>query len=99
VLVDSGAAVNVLSGDIYRRLRELIYTVRPKTRHATLSSADSTPTKVLCDIDVDIRIGGLNLPCTFAVIENLGFQAVLGIQFFTRHEGSNRHYQPHAFIV
>jgi hypothetical protein len=37
--------------------------------------------KVLCDIDVNIRIGGLNLPCTFAVIENLGFQAVLGMQF------------------
>jgi hypothetical protein len=81
VLVDSGAAVNVLSGDIYRRLRETLYTVRPKTRHATLSSADSTPMKVLCDIDVNIRIGGLNLPCTFAVIENLGFQAVLGMQF------------------
>jgi hypothetical protein len=81
VLVDSGAAVNVLSGDIYRRLRESLYTVRPKRRHATLSSADSTPMKVLCDIDVNIRIGGLNLPCTFAVIENLGFQAVLGMQF------------------
>jgi hypothetical protein len=37
--------------------------------------------KVLCDIDVNIRIGGLNLPCTFAIIENLGFQAVLGMQF------------------
>jgi hypothetical protein len=37
--------------------------------------------KVLCDIDVNIKIGGLNLPCTFAVIENLGFQAVLGMQF------------------
>jgi hypothetical protein len=81
VLVDSGAAVNVLSGEIYRRMRKSLYTVRPKTRHATLSSADSTPMKVLCDIDVDIRIGGLNLPCTFAVIENLGFQAVLGMQF------------------
>jgi hypothetical protein len=79
VLVDSGAAVNVLSGDIYRRLRESLYTVRPKRRHATLSSADSTPMKVLCDNDVNIRIGGFNLPCTFAVIENLGFQAVLGM--------------------
>jgi hypothetical protein len=37
--------------------------------------------KVLCDIDANIRIGGLNLPCTFAVIENLGFQAELGMQF------------------
>jgi hypothetical protein len=62
-------------------MRKSLYTVRPKQKHETLSAADSTPMKVLCDIDVNIRIGGLNLPCTFAVIENLGFQAVLGMQF------------------
>jgi hypothetical protein len=81
LLVDSGAASIVLSGDIHRCLRESLFTVRPKRRHATLSSADSTPMKVLCDIDVNIRIGGLNLPCAFAFIQNLGFQAVLGMQF------------------
>jgi hypothetical protein len=36
LLVDSGAGVNVLSGEIYRRMRKTLYTVRPKTRHATL---------------------------------------------------------------
>jgi hypothetical protein len=81
LLVDSGAGVNVLSGEIFRRLRKNLYTVRPKTRHATLSSANQIPMKVECDVDVNIRIGGLNLPCTFAVVENLGFQAVLGMEF------------------
>jgi hypothetical protein len=81
LLIDSGAGINVLSGEIFRRLRKTLYTVRPKTRYATLSSANQTQMTVLCDIDVDIRIGGLNLPCTFAVIENLGFQAVLGMEF------------------
>jgi hypothetical protein len=81
LLIDSGAGINVLSSEIFRRLRKTLYTVRSETRHATLSSANQTQMKVLCDIDVDIRIGGLNLPCTFAVIENLGFQAVLGMEF------------------
>jgi hypothetical protein len=55
---------------------------------ATLSSADQTQMKVLCDIDVNIRIGGLNLPCTFAVVENLGFQAVLGHGIFARSKSN-----------
>jgi hypothetical protein len=80
LLIDSGAGINVLSSEIFRRLRKTLYTVREKTRHATLPSANQTQMKVLCDIDVDIRIGGLILPCTLAIIENLGFQAVLGME-------------------
>lgn len=56
VLIDSGSTVNVLSGDIYRRMRETLYMVRPQRRHATLLSADSTSMKVLCDIDVNIKL-------------------------------------------
>jgi hypothetical protein len=81
LLIDSGAGINVLSCETFRRLRKTLYTVRPINGHATLSSANQTQMKVLCDIDVDMRIGGLNLPCTFAVIENLGFQAALGMEF------------------
>jgi hypothetical protein len=82
-LIDTGAALSVLSGDIFRRIRRSDYTIKPNATHKQLLAADSSPMPVIAEIDVDVKIAGLHIPCTFSVVQNLGFQAILGMDFLT----------------
>jgi hypothetical protein len=82
-LVDSGAAISVLSGDIFRRMRKENYTVKSTMTHENLLSADSSPMPVTTEIETEVKIAGLHIPCTFSVVEKLGFQAILGVDFLT----------------
>jgi hypothetical protein len=38
---------------------------------------------VIAEIEVDVKIAGLHIPCTFSVLENLGFEAILGMDILT----------------
>jgi hypothetical protein len=80
-LIDTGASLSVLSGDIFKRIRKNAYTVKPKATNDKLLAADSTPMPVTAEITTDVRIAGLGVPCTFSVVQNLGFEAILGIDF------------------
>jgi hypothetical protein len=81
LLCDSGAAVSVISGDTYRRLRKGACVIKGTTRHNILLSADSSSMPVSFDVEVDVKIAGMKIPCTFSVVENLGFEAILGLDF------------------
>jgi hypothetical protein len=81
LLCDSGAAVLVLSGDTYRRLRKSTCVIKKATRHSKLLSADSSAMPVLFDVEVAVKIAGMKIPGTFSVVENLGFEAILGFDF------------------
>jgi hypothetical protein len=65
-LADTGASLSVLSGDIFRRIRKSSYTVKQKTNDKLLA-ADSSPIPVIAEITADVKISGLNIPCTFSV--------------------------------
>jgi hypothetical protein len=82
-LCDTGASLSVLSGDIFRRIRKSSYTVKPKAENNKLVAADSTPMPVIAEITADVKIAGLGIPCTFSVVENLAFEAILGVDFLT----------------
>jgi hypothetical protein len=82
-LVDTGAAISVLSGDIFRRMRKGNYKVKSTMTHTNLLSADSSPMPVTTEIETEVKIAGLHIPCTFSVVEELGFQAILGVDFLT----------------
>jgi transposase InsO family protein len=82
-LVDSGAAISVLSGDIFSRMRKGNYTVKSTMTHTNLLSADSSPMPVIAEIETEVKIAGLHIPCTFSVVQKLGFQAILGVDFLT----------------
>jgi hypothetical protein len=44
-----------------------------------LFSADSTPIKAQAQIDVDVKLGGMTFPFEFTVVENIGFDCILGM--------------------
>jgi transposase InsO family protein len=75
--------LSVLRGDIFRRIRKSSYTVKPTAENNKLVAADSTPMPVIKEIMADIKIAGLGIPCTFCVVENLAFEAILGVDFLT----------------
>jgi hypothetical protein len=81
--VDTGAAISVLSGDIFRRMRKSNYKVKSTMTHTNLLSADSSPMPVTTEIETEVKIAGLHIPCTFSVVEKLGFQAILGVDLLT----------------
>jgi outer membrane protein W len=83
LLVDTGASISVLTGDVFRRIRKNSYTIKPKTTYDTLLAADSSPMPVNAEITADVKIAGLNIPYAYSVGENLGFEAVLGMVFLT----------------
>jgi hypothetical protein len=51
-------------------------------RYENFFSADSTPLPVLRDVEVEIKIGGGIVPTIVAVVEGLGFDLILGMDFF-----------------
>jgi predicted aspartyl protease len=48
----------------------------------TFFSADSMPMPVLGDVEVEIKIVGIIVPTVVAVLEKLGFDSILGMNFF-----------------
>jgi hypothetical protein len=81
-LLDSGASVSVLNYKIWKRIRPNAYTKLPSKRHDSLQAADNSAMNILFDIETNVKINGLNIPATFSVVEKLGFNCIIGMDFF-----------------
>jgi hypothetical protein len=64
-LVDTGAAISVFSGDIFRRIRKGNYKVKPTMTYTKLLSADSSPMPVIAEIEAEVKIAGYTLHVHF----------------------------------
>jgi hypothetical protein len=80
--VDTGAAFNILSVKISKKIRRSNIRMNDTKRYENFYSADSTPMAVLRDVEAEIKIGGLIVPTVVAVVERLGFDLILGMDFF-----------------
>ena len=82
-LIDTGSSPNLVDRAFYERLlkqrREHPVKVREDARH--LVTADSKPLHVTTSVDVTLRIGGLSVPCSLVVIDNLCHPILLGLEF------------------
>jgi transposase InsO family protein len=83
-LLDSGASVSVLNYKIWKRIRPNAYTKLPSKRHDLLQAADNSAMKILFDIETNVKINGLNIPATFSVVEKLGFNCIIGMDFLSQ---------------
>ena len=80
-----GATQSILSKRIYDKIvsKGTQKSKQPAVlRHTEFFAADASPMPVITDFDVDIRIGGVRIPMTLAVIEKLGYDLILGMDFF-----------------
>ena len=96
-LVDTGAAKTILSANIHSKILTTRASgtkrsrINKRKRHETFYSANSTPINVLADFDSEIKIGGLTVPMTLAVVDKLGYDLILGMDFFARDARDDRH--------
>ena len=92
-LVDSGASHSVCSGELYRRVlkrkndgnTERLIT---KKENRNLLAADKSIMPVLASFDAEIKVNGLGIPITFDVVENLGYDALIGMSFLEATEST-----------
>jgi hypothetical protein len=81
-LVDSGAFRSILSGKMYRKILKRNGLRKTEIQSKTkVFSADSSSIKIEAEVESDIKIGGLSIPFTFLVIENLGYDCLIGMDF------------------
>jgi hypothetical protein len=81
-LLDSGASVSVLKYTIWKRIRSNAYTKLSSKRHYSLQAVDNSVMNISFDIETNVKINGLNIPATFSVVEQLGFNCIIEIDFF-----------------
>jgi predicted aspartyl protease len=81
-LADTGAACNILSAKIFKKIRRKNVRMKDTKRHENFFSADSTPMPILGDVEVEIKIGGVIVPTIVSVVEGLCFDLILGMDFF-----------------
>ena len=46
-----------------------------------LLSADGNPMTVTANIEAEVKLGSIAIPCDFAVVKQLSFDAILGLDF------------------
>jgi hypothetical protein len=82
-MLDTGATPNLISRTFYEKLlaqrRQQPVTIRENARR--LVTANSEPVHVSTCVDVTLRLGGLSVPCSLVVIDNLCHQILLGLEF------------------
>ena len=78
-LVDTGASISLVSQSFYRKL--LRCKARLKLIDDDVSnvfSADNSPLKVRGKIETDIKIGGIVIPATFLIADQLSYEVIIG---------------------
>lgn len=92
-LVDTGAACSILSMKIYKKIqdvsdRKTLATKERTKRHPEFYSANSTPITVVKDFEADVKVGGIVLPVTLSVVDKLGYDLILGMDYFEQTEAN-----------
>ena len=85
-LVDTGATVSVLNDKIYRKVRLIGDMKEKRRRHTELFAADETPMQVTGDFEIELKLNGLRMPLIVSVVKNLGYDLLLGMDFFRATE-------------
>jgi len=86
-LCDSGSVCSVISERYFNSLRI------PRSAVSTaddryLLAADHTPLRSVGTIELSISIMGLTVPYTCVILKDLGFNAILGLDFLTDCQGT-----------
>ena len=82
-LVDSGAAVTVISKDLFERIKDNTTRCKNTINHAV--SADGTILSVSNCGEVEVLINNVALKTKFHVMPQVPHQLILGMDFFKRH--------------
>jgi hypothetical protein len=84
-LLDTGSICCLLSGILYWKIllktRKSLANSFPRKGLRKLSTADASPMGVSSTLQADLKIQGLIIPFLFVVIEKLGYDCVLGMNF------------------
>jgi hypothetical protein len=84
-LLDTGSSCCLISGTLYRKIlsktRKLQANSIPHTGLRKLLTADASPMEVSATLQADLKIQGLIIPFLFLVIEKLGYDCILGMNF------------------
>jgi hypothetical protein len=84
-LLDTGSSCCLISGILYRKIlsktRKSQANSFPHTGLRKLLTADASPMKVSATLQADLKIQGLIIPFLFLVIEKLGYDSILGMNF------------------
>jgi hypothetical protein len=87
-LLDTGASCCLVSGTLYRKIlskmRKPQVNSRPQTEFRRLLTADASPMEVTATLQADLKIQGLIIPFSFLVIEKLGYDCILGMNFYNK---------------
>jgi predicted aspartyl protease len=82
-LVDTGASISLLSGPFYRRVqnsgRKFTNITDRKKSKRSLFSANDNRMKVEAEIKTSIKLGGIEHPATFVVVEKLVHEVIIGM--------------------
>ena len=88
--VDSGAFRSIISSSIYAKIirsgRRLEHMKSNKLNE--VYSADGSPMKIQNEVETDIKIGGISFPFNFFVINNLGYDCIIGIDLLKGTESN-----------
>jgi hypothetical protein len=74
--------VSVLNYKIWKRIRPNAYIKLPSKKHDSLQTADNSAMNILFDIETNVKTNGINIPATSSVVEKLGFNCIIGMDFF-----------------
>jgi hypothetical protein len=83
--VDTGASCCILASRIFDKIRleqRKGAEINAVSRHKAFYSANASPMPVKADFDAEVKIGGIAVPLTVAVVDNLSFDLILGYDFF-----------------
>jgi hypothetical protein len=85
-LLDTGSSCCLISGILYQKIlsktRKSQANSFPHAGLRKLLTADASPMKVSATLQADLKIQGLIIPFLFLVIEKLGYDGILGMNFF-----------------
>ena len=77
-LIDTGSVMSAISEPLANKLKLKITACNTDVK---LLSANSTPIQAIGNCDIELFIGGMNIPYTVYVLKSLSFPAILGGDF------------------
>jgi hypothetical protein len=83
--VDTGASCCILASRFFDKIRsEQIKgaEINAISRHKAFYSANASPMPVKADFNAEVKIGAIAVPFTVAVVDNLSFDLILGMDFY-----------------